>query len=376
MISNISKMDFIFAAILLMSVSILNLGLLSILFFLLFLAALIITNRCKISIPSYIFVVFFFLIITYSYMYRVENPIDIAYIATFLYCFLCFLAFSVFDSYQINDKLRIVKFVISIHAFTLLIQTSFYLISGKYIDIHYAITMFTYESRYESNAIAFMGIPRSTGFSIEPSNAAALIIYLNLIYLVYKDRVDGFFIIGLLSTLLTLSFASIGVSISILIVSILYQTKKDGKIKLFLPYLILSLVLGVICLSIIIWRVKYAVDYDALGYRLKIIDYFVNADLYYLLFGQGIHIFELPTYFENILLNSSNIRDAGLLINVLFSFGLVGLFFIIVFLYICSPSFLIFICILLCSLLKFDYMQPIFWFLTFCILSRRFSFRR
>ncbi|HDY8131508.1 TPA: hypothetical protein RQL08_003270 [Vibrio vulnificus] len=236
--------------------------------------------------------------------------------------------------------------------------------------------MFTYESRYESNAIAFMGIPRSTGFSIEPSNAAALIIYLNLIYLVYKDRVDGFFIIGLLSTLLTLSFASIGVSISILIVSILYQTKKDGKIKLFLPYLILSLVLGVICLSIIIWRVKYAVDYDALGYRLKIIDYFVNADLYYLLFGQGIHIFELPTYFENILLNSSNIRDAGLLINVLFSFGLVGLFFIIVFLYICSPSFLIFICILLCSLLKFDYMQPIFWFLTFCILSRRFSFRR
>ncbi|MEZ8204531.1 hypothetical protein ACED47_10610 [Vibrio splendidus] len=373
MTRKVNASEFFLASMLVFFISILNLGVLPLGLFLIFSGILLAYGRFLSSVSSYIFLFFFFLFLSYGYIFKVVNPLDVGYTATYIYCFLCFVGFSIFNDYSTVDKIKILRFVIQIHCFALFSQSLVYLLTSKYIDLHYIITFFTYESRYESSSLSFLNVARSTGFSIEPSNAAAVITYLNLVYLIFKGKVDRFFIISQLFTLLTLSFASIAVSVGIVISSLLYFSHREGRVRLFLGAVLLSFTLGFLAIFIITWRLEDAVDYDAIGYRMVIFSYFNNANIYELIFGQGIHIFNTPTFFNNVLLNSSNIRDPGLLVNILFSFGFLGVMAIFLLLYFLSSNVLVFFVVIFCLILKFDYMQPIFWFAIFSMISYKVS---
>ena len=373
MIRKVNTSEFFLASMLVFSISILNLGVSPLGLFFIVSGILLVYRRFISSVSSCIFLFSFFLVLSYGYIFKVVNPLDIGYIATYIYCFLCFIGFSIFNYYSTEDKVRILKFVIKIHCFALLLQSIIYLLTAKYLDLHHIITLFSHESRYESSSLSFLNIARSTGFSIEPSNAAAVITYLNLIYLIIIGKVDRFFITSQIFTLLTLSFASIAVSVGIIISSILYFSYKERRGRVFLGASLLSFILATLAIYIITWRIEDAVDYDAIGYRMVIFSYFNSASIYDLIFGQGIHIFNTPTVFENVLLNSSNIRDPGLFVNIWFSFGFLGVIATFCLLYFLSQNILVFSVVIFCLILKFDYMQPIFWFAIFSMITLKMS---
>jgi hypothetical protein len=344
-----------------------NLGFFPLSMFLMLLVAFLAINRFNLSIGSYVLFLAFFIALCYSYLFISEYPLDRGYIATLLYSFLSLLFVSIFAYYSQKDRLIALKRVILLNCFVLALQFFIFFILKKYIDFHYLITLMSYESRFESNALAFLNIARSTGFSVEPSNAAAVLTYLNATYLIIKKKPDRFFIFSQATTIFTLSFASIGISALIIISTLYYVYGRKTRLSVKIFSLLIIVVTTALAVAVIYWRLESAVDYDALGYRMAILKYFTNADVTSFLFGQGLLIYDLPQTFNNVTLNSSHIRDSGFLINILFSLGLFGLVLFIVFLFLCSENRLIFFVMLAVCLFKFDYMQPVFWILLYSL---------
>lgn len=327
-------------------------------------------SRFALSISSYFIATIFFLLLSFSYVFLIESPSDKGYIATYIYTILALIVCFILNAYDSTERISALYLVIRLNCYLLVIQFLVFLVTKKYLDLHYILTLFSYESRFESNSLSLFQIARSTGFFIEPSNAAAAITYLNIMYLFEVGKPNRTFLINQVFTIFTLSFASIAISTAIVGFSLLVHAGELKSKMLKLSIYILTTCVSILGALIIYWRLELAQDYDAMAYRLQVFQYFKNADINSILFGKGIHIFDIPSEFNGVILNSSHIRDSGFLINSFFSIGIIGTCFFVLGLYLFGLGFVTTSILLMVFMFKFDYMQPVFWLAIFTYAAR------
>ncbi|HIF9237334.1 TPA: hypothetical protein ACX6QH_003732 [Photobacterium damselae] len=259
-------------------------------------------------------------------------------------------------------------YVAVVHVSILLTQHIVYIISKQYIDIHNFITFGKYISRYHSAYLNSFGLIRPTGVSIEPSNISAIINFYIVSYLIMGGEKNKLLYFSIIGNMLSFSFASILISILILIVVSI--SDRDLRKKKYFKYVFFAMIsfLSVYALQLVYFRLTGNVDYDALAFRQQIINLIYNQKIEYHLFGHGVLMSENPFLIDNTIVYHSNIRDSGFWINLYFTGGIfiVILFLLYLYLSIKNIYFVIIVIISLCS--KFDYMQPTFWLLMFIII--------
>ncbi|MGI2808288.1 hypothetical protein ACRTC9_15255 [Vibrio vulnificus] len=350
--------------------ALMNLGILPLLVLAVLVVFFLCYSRFALSISSYFITTIFFLLLSFSYVFLTETPSDKGYVATYIYTVLALIVCFILNSYARTERISAIHLVIRLNCYLLVIQFLFFLVTNKYLDLHYILTLFSYESRFESNSLSSFQIARNTGFFIEPSNAAAVITYLNVMYLFEVGKPNRTFVVNQLFTIFTFSFASIAISTVIIGFSLLALSGELKSKILKLTIYILTIFVVILGALTIYWRLELAQDYDAMAYRMQVLQYFKNADINSILFGKGIHIFDIPSEFNGVVLNSSHIRDSGFLINIVFSIGIIGAFFLVLGLYLFGLGFVTTSIFLMVFMFKFDYMQPVFWMAIFTYTAR------
>lgn len=295
------------------------------------------------------------------------------YISNLLYIFNALLLFFVLTSLSKENLIKILKSIISLMIFILIFQHILYITTSIYLDLHKIFTIGAYESRFEGGMFNRFGLIRATGFSVEPSNFSILIIYLAFFhFLVSRNiKIANYQLIG---SCLTLSFAAIGI-VSVLLVLLNYKKLFNLKLKnilFFLCFFCLSLLL----IILFYYRMTAGVGYDAVGSRLILFSYLKEQPIDNFLLGNGTLFYSGKMDFNNFSLTEAQIKDTGLLVNMLFSFGIFGLLAFLIYVFKFSGGQLVFYFSILLMMTKFDYGQPIFWLFVFLMpyLSKKYRY--
>ncbi|MDO9945280.1 hypothetical protein Q7412_03000 [Glaesserella parasuis] len=348
-------MNIVMPFLFILGVSIINFGLLTIIF-----SALILLGGKRLLLryslsECCIYIIFIgYLIIGWKFF---EDSNDKLYLISFLYFCIAVIFAKIFLGFERVYYIKAIEYFIYFYIAIIILQYILFFTFKIYLDFHNIITLGEYHSRIGSNTISSLGMIRATGLSIEPSNASSTIAYLICLYFVLEDNISKKYLI--LSPAITLSFTSILVFIPVYFFSILSGSFKKNSIL----YLLLGCIVLYIGYIILEYRLSYD-DYDAISFRSLIIYFLLESNWVNLLIGHGIYMSEIPIQLGNYTLYHSNIRDAGLFFNLIFSFGIpITVIFYYIFLKkLFSISILSAVLFVALGMLKFDYMQPIFWF--------------
>lgn len=350
-----------------------NLSILWMVIFLLFLLIKIFSTSVKFSRIGLVVVSIFSIVAVLFPHVTKYNVVVYVYLIIAVYCIVAFVFVGLLDKGALVKSLTIYSLIVLLGIF---LQHFIYVVFGYYLDLHSLVTLDSYSSRYEGGIFRSIGLIRPTFVQVEPSNLAAVSIYLcSLAYLIGQVRMA---IVLALSAVLTLSTAGIvlGFIATFLIISdkVQYSISRIAK-KIFM----LAILLFFGCVIYGIYQILLDLDYgyNALGYRLKFFELIDQLSLIQIVFGIGPLVIDQPTNILGVELISSNIRDPGAIVSVGISFGLVGLFLIIMYLYQSTAHkhsvLLSFLIAFLPLFSKLDYMHPIFWFYIFAIYKFRTS---
>jgi len=266
--------------------------------------------------------------------------------------------------------IQIIGCVMLLHVSIFFIQFFIVYISGTYIDF---LEPFTGETARYTWSVAFPFIGktyRPTGFFNEPSTYLSIAFSLLAIKYFLSRKlylVDKFV---LLSFVLSLSFASIGVSILFLLIVNL----KGKNLYKFLPFfLIIFVTLIPIVISVFIARTSG--DYDALGIRLQLFNLVFNQNVLELFLGNGpVGVPSSLAYFYELGKTSwakegiAAINDNGLALFIFIKFGAIGLILCIVYVTIKVKKIIPLMCFLLIFITKLKFTSFIFIFAIFAII--------
>jgi len=257
------------------------------------------------------------------------------------------------------------KFVIVLHSSFFLIQFAVYLASGYFIEFDSYIRDGESEVLYMSRALDGLSIQiRGTGLFSEPSFYSMSVLPFTVTLMLLDKRISGFALIGLGTSLLSLSIAAIAiVALSCLVYAIAVGLTKREKIIV----MVVALVAGPFFYTIYDLRVNQSIDYNALESRGLIFDEISLRNWSEALLGEGFLWDEL--YPQGILnLNGANIRDSSFYVYLLYCSGYLGL---AIFLFAMIKMFGVFspyLYLLLCMLLfKHHFINAMFWIVVFVL---------
>ena len=306
---------------------------------------------------------FFFIIGAIFTVFLYQNNVKLVmYIAIFIYLILVTLTVLYIFYIGFNNVQKSFRLFIIVSFFIVISQQIVFVITGEYLDIHSAMTLFKAESRYFSPLLASVGLIRPTGWTVEPSNMSAILTFSTVIYYLIVSKIDRVVIMGLACAILTFSFAAI-----IIVAAIFFfmSIRSLSFSKLF----VLSTPLVVLLSYFVYYRVTGGVGYDSLGVRMEMLKIIEAQDIENLLLGNGFFALQSPLNVNSHLVYDYNIRDSGLWPNLVFSIGVIPTVVVV-----CSLFFLIrdkteFFIIFFALFSKFDYFQPFFWFFVLIIIG-------
>lgn len=224
-----------------------------------------------------------------------------------------------------NKLYKIIGLVLKFHVALFFLQFVLVYISGYYLDV---LSWFSDEtSRYTWGvSIPLIGQTyRPTGAYVEPSTYFAMLMpFLILRYLI-SSRIEIIDKLAIVTFILTLSFASIAITIIFLI---LVYTKKSTLTK-YAPIIIISLII-IIPSAFYLYLLRTSGDYNALGLRMNLIDIVFNQNYLSLIFGNGPA--GLPKFLSYLYNEGTSwvqegiapINDSGLIFYFIVKFGFVG----------------------------------------------------
>ncbi|MCG6308821.1 hypothetical protein K6U49_09515 [Vibrio alginolyticus] len=299
----------------------------------------------------------------YNYHYLQMN----SYLVAVIYISIVYIFVVLLKDFEYEFIVKIFKYVLVLLSFIILLQWAIYLSFGEYLDFNKLVSFGKSESRYTSNTFRILGLIRPTAFFTEPSNASAVISMFTFCYMFLVKKLDGYVILGFLTSILTLSTAGVLIgSISLGFLLLFY--KSGNRSKLFKVLIsCLSMIIIFYMLSFSYDRVNSASEYDMIASRSVIANLIFDQAWYNHLLGNGITILSEPIFIGNNLVHDYSFRDSGFFVNLYYSFGLIG-FILFLFwsrLNIKNNIHLVIFFVVLQS--KFDYLQPVFWLLIFTV---------
>lgn len=299
----------------------------------------------------------------YNYHYLQMN----SYLVAVIYISIVYIFVVLLKDFEYEFIVKIFKYVLVLLSFIILLQWAIYLSFGEYLDFNKLVSFGKSESRYTSNTFRILGLIRPTAFFTEPSNASAVISMFTFCYMFLVKKLDGYVILGFLTSILTLSTAGVLIgSISLGFLLLFY--KNGNRSKLFKVLIsCLSMIIIFYMLSFSYDRVNSASEYDMIASRSVIANLIFDQAWYNHLLGNGITILSEPIFIGNNLVHDYSFRDSGFFVNLYYSFGLIGFVFFLFWsrLKIKNNIHLVIFFVVLQS--KFDYLQPVFWLLIFTV---------
>jgi hypothetical protein len=270
------------------------------------------------------------------------------------------LSFNIFSKKNI---LKSFKLVIIINASFFLIQFFTYELTGHLIDFNNYIREEYAHTIYGSRALDgfIIGI-RATGLYSEPSFYAMSIFPCAIAISVYERRIGTTLVIALITCLLSLSIAAIGIAF----ISLLVYYRDIWKSKWIMMSLILILIISTPFLyHFIMIRLFENTDYDAIGSRMMIFNEFEVRGLIKNIFGSGF-FWDQNRPIGQTGLGGAHIRDSSFYIYLFFSSGLFGICFLLWLILFVLPSDWKIKFVFCTSLLfKFGVLTASFW----CLIS-------
>ena len=335
----------------------------ALLLFLIFLGyKLNIGNDIKCFVYSLILPFIFILFSILSIIIYLDYVRLIVYFATYIYLFMVILAVLYFYQSGINNLSQALSKFIFFSLVLLTIQHLVYYIFHFYIDVHKILTVFSSESRYFSTTFNNFGIIRPTGWTLEPSNMSAIVTFSSVLYYIINKKFDSVLIAGFLTSIFTLSFASIIINLLLIFLISIKKIPRSKFIFLIFP--------SIFMLSLLVYyRMTYAIDYDAIGMRMVMVDLIFSQDIYSLLFGNGFLALSSPVYFSGSYIYDYNIRESGFWFNMIFSVGLVPVIVIVLCIFLIVKDINVFLIVIVALSSKFDYFQPFFWFFILLLIG-------
>lgn len=295
--------------------------------------------------------------------YRVpEGSIsEVAYIGSFLYCLSGVFAIRAYFNFSSVNRGQALAYLWYLFAIIIILQQVVYILFKYYIDLHSYITLFSYDARYQNNFHLLSLLIRPTAFFQEPSNFA--IILFTLAFLSRMESNDRLFKKFLLLCMCTLSFAAIFIAF------ILLAYNYFSKIKQFKKYSIYFILISIpFLIPLLLARIELLdFGYNAVGYRLQVFELLSRISNHELLFGLGLFFIETPVTVYDLTMNSSQFKDSGFIINILISFGVLGVGGFLLWLWSCMKNKELVVLVLLIFFLKFDFNMPALWVVVFSI---------
>ena len=290
------------------------------------------------------------------------------YVVAVIYMLFSYFSVSLLLSYNINLGVKIFRFLIVTLCCSLLVQIIVYWAGGYYVDFNSLFSFGYSESRYLSKTLQEFEVIRPTSFFTEPSNASAVISIVTFCYLILLKKIDGYVFLGFISSMMTLSTAGILIcSMSISVIFIFNRSGIENKILKYGLIPAMSFTLIALFLMFSYERLNNVSEYDMLETRSVLVYMILNQDSLFHILGNGINVISTPVYSKGYYIYDYTIRDSGFLLNLYYSFGILGTTAFIVwskFKLKDNMHFLLFFIILNG---KFDYLQPVFWMLIFIV---------
>lgn len=304
---------------------------------------------------------FSFFYIIYGYLNVPKDIIDnTAYIASCLYGISGLLAVSVYFSFDSFVRFKALKYIFYLFVLVVFLQQTIFILSGYYLDLHNAITLFLYESRYNNN-FTFLGpMIRPTLFFQEPSNAA-IVIY-GLSFLSYINGNKDLCLKYIYISFLTFSFAAF--VMGVFIIFHLFITRMSIMRKSYVLILVL-LLCSLPFLVNLFENINFG--YNAVGYRLRFLELLQSANYHEVLFGFGLYFILEPAIIHGITLNSSHFKDTGFLVNILLSSGILGLSIFLTWLSKNSRNVIVFGLLVAIFMTKIEMNMPTFWIVVYSL---------
>ena len=339
--------------------------------------SLLFSSYSKVKVRLYTSEAMFCLIFVISLMHGFLRFWDVilpeVYFISFFSVFLGFVLATFFSCLPNHKKLKIIDLIINVNGILIITQHVVYFIFKKYLDLHYFISFSASHSRYESGFFQYFGLIRPTSIFVEPSNAAAFLLYFSVLrILISIDTITKSRIIWIcIVPALTFSVAGI---LSSLLAAMSYSIFLLRHSRFFSKLIIFLMLSGIASLAykFIMFRLGSNIDYDPVAYRSGIIQYIGLVLSELPIFGLGIFFSGEVFQLLDVQLIHSKLRDSGVLPNMLISSGFLGLTALIYHFYVSAKRNWL-ICLLAATplLMKIDYAYIIFWFYIFTI--RRLS---
>ena len=258
------------------------------------------------------------LVILLSIRHEVHPPYIVKYVGMSVFFWLM-LAYG--KRLEERGFLRACHYYVYIHAFFFLLQLGWFVATGKFIDFNNYIREEYANTIYSSRSLEGLIIPiRATGLFSEPSIYSMTVFPIALLIALREKRISASTVLGAMTSFLALSIAGMAITLAGAALFI-FSTNGRRLVKIaMIGVLILLLPLGA---AIYQRRVVDAVDYDAIGSRMLVIDHLERQSYTDALLGNGL------LWDENQPIGRSglwgrNVRDSSFYVYVYFTVGALG----------------------------------------------------
>ncbi|HEY0334205.1 MAG TPA: hypothetical protein VGC74_10905 [Stenotrophomonas sp.] len=258
------------------------------------------------------------LVILISVRHNVHPPYVIKYAGLSMF-FWALLAYR--KSIVQAGFLRACHYYVYFHAFFFLAQLIWFMATGKFIDFNNYIREEYANTIYSSRSLEGLFIPiRATGLFSEPSIYSMTVFPVALLVTLWEKRISALTILGALTSFLALSIAGMAITLA---GAGLFVLSTRGRRMLKVAMVAAIIVLLPLGGAIYQRRVVDAVDYDAIGSRMLVIDHLQKQSYPDALFGNGL------LWDENKPIGRSglwgrNVRDSSFYVYVYFTLGALG----------------------------------------------------
>jgi hypothetical protein len=266
---------------------------------------------------------------------------------------------------------KAIKFVLLINIIAIYFQQGFLLITGEYINLHAELFPF---SRGDLEIIEFGKFYRFSGLHYEPGNYSIIVVLLLLLLnFLDKEKKSLFYFFAIFSIILTKSI--LGIFMAIILATIFFRKKMSTQFS-FLQFsssmvIIFSLIIFSGGKDYISSQFNNKDEFNSLQSKVTSFELFIERSSSEIFFGSGIH--------SNELISKSRIKglvkDNGLAFNLTYSFGALGLFFLVfIFLKYKSKSkwekLLVFSLI---SIFKIGFLYPAIFVFLFILMENNYT---